>query len=372
MSHDIRTPMNGIMGMTRIAKENVSEPEKVGFALDKIDSASNQLKNLINDVLDMSKLESGKTILSYEPFNINDIITNLRDVFSEAIAEKGIEFEIKKHNIIHEELIGSPLHIQRIIQNIESNAIKYNKPNGSLKIEIEELNAIEDTTRFRFTISDTGIGMSRQFVEHLFEPFSRENDNAGTEYMGTGLGMAITKELLELMNGTVSVDSCQGVGTEFVVEIPIDINKNISPEKNEEKVLENLSGIKILLVEDNEINAEIAKYILNGAGADIELAKDGKEAVEAFYASKEYYYDLILMDVMMPVMNGYEATRQIRSLDRKDAKEIPIIAMTANAFTKDKQDAIEAGMNEHVAKPLDIKLLLRVISRYKDKISRFR
>lgn len=184
--------------------------------------------------------------------------------------------------------------------------------------------------------------------------------------------MAITKELLELMNGTVSVDSCQGVGTEFVVEIPLDINKNISPEKNEEKVLDNLSGIKILLVEDNEINAEIAKYILNSAGADIELAKDGKEAVEAFYASKEYYYDLILMDVMMPVMNGYEATKQIRSLDRKDAKEVPIIAMTANAFTKDKQDAIEAGMNEHVAKPLDIKLLLRVISRYKDKISRFR
>lgn len=372
MSHDIRTPMNGIMGMTRIAKENVSEPKKVEFALDKIDSASNQLKNLINDVLDMSKLESGKTILSYEPFNINDIITNLRDVFSEAIAEKGIEFEIKKHNIIHEELIGSPLHIQRIIQNIESNAIKYNKPNGSLKIEIEELNAIEDMTRFRFTISDTGIGMSKEFTEHLFEPFSRENDNAGTEYMGTGLGMAITKELLELMNGTISVDSCQGVGTEFVVEIPLDINKNISPEKNEEKVLDNLSGIKILLVEDNEINAEIAKYILNGAGAGIELAKDGKEAVEAFYASKEYYYDLILMDVMMPVMNGYEATRQIRSLDRKDAKEVPIIAMTANAFTKDKQDAIEAGMNEHVAKPLDIKLLLRVISRYKDKISRFR
>lgn len=373
MSHDIRTPMNGIMGMTKIARDNVEDSDKVVFALDRIDSASNQLKNLINDVLDMSKLESGKTILSYEPFNINTILDNLKDVFAELILAKGIHFEMEKCDIKHENLIGSPLHIQRVIQNIESNAIKYNKPNGSLKIKVEEIGGTSDETTFRFTISDTGIGMSEEFKQHIFEPFSRENENAGTQYMGTGLGMAITKELLELMNGSVSVESTPGEGTVFVVEIPCTIDKYANKKKNEKAVvIDNLSGLNILVVEDNKINAEIAEYILTKSGAKVTLAENGKAAVDMFLESDEGYYDIILMDVMMPVMNGYEATKEIRKQHRKDAKQIPIIAMTANAFTKDKQDAIEAGMNEHIAKPLDINLFLEIISKYKDKISRFK
>lgn len=373
MSHDIRTPMNGIVGMTKIARDNVDDSERVVFALDRIDSASNQLKNLINDVLDMSKLESGKTILSFEPFNINTILENLKDVFADMISEKGIHFEMEKHDIQHENLIGSPIHIQRVIQNIESNAIKYNKPNGNLKIVVEEKFQQDTRTIFRITISDTGIGMNEEFKKHIFEPFSRENENAGTQYMGTGLGMAITKELLELMNGSITVDSTLGEGTVFVVEIPCVIDKNAS-QKREEKdaVIDNLSGLNILVVEDNKINAEIAEYILKKSGAEVTLANNGKEAVDVFAETDENYYDIILMDVMMPVMNGYEATRNIRKLHRKDAKKIPIIAMTANAFTKDKLDAIEAGMNEHIAKPLDINLLLEIISKYKHKISRFR
>ena len=373
MSHDIRTPMNGIVGMTKIARDNVDDSERVVFALDRIDSASNQLKNLINDVLDMSKLESGKTVLSFEPFNINTILENLKDVFVDMISEKGIHFEMEKHDIQHENLIGSPIHIQRVIQNIESNAIKYNKPNGNLKIVVEEKFQQDTRTIFRITISDTGIGMNEEFKKHIFEPFSRENENAGTQYMGTGLGMAITKELLELMNGSITVDSTLGEGTVFVVEIPCVIDKNAS-QKREEKdaVIDNLSGLNILVVEDNKINAEIAEYILKKSGAEVTLANNGKEAVDVFAETDENYYDIILMDVMMPVMNGYEATRNIRKLHRKDAKKIPIIAMTANAFTKDKLDAIEAGMNEHIAKPLDINLLLEIISKYKHKISRFR
>ena len=373
MSHDIRTPMNGIVGMTKIARDNVGNNEKVVFALDRIDSASNQLKNLINDVLDMSKLESGKTILAFEPFNINTILENLKDVFADMISEKGIHFEMEKHDIQHENLIGSPIHIQRIIQNIESNAIKYNKPNGRLKIEIEEKFLQNNQTSFRFTISDTGIGMTDKFKQHLFEPFSRENENAGTQYMGTGLGMAITKELLDLMNGSISVESTLGEGTVFVVEIPCEININADDEQEEKAaVIDNLSGLNILVVEDNKINAEIVEYILEKSGAQVTLANNGKDAVDMFFESPENYYDIILMDVMMPVMNGYEATRNIRKLQRKDAGKIPIIAMTANAFTKDKQDAIDAGMNEHVAKPLDINQLLEIISKYKHKIGRFR
>lgn len=373
MSHDIRTPMNGIMGMTKIAKDNVSDSEKVAFALDRIDSASNQLKNLINDVLDMSKLESGKTILAHEPFNLNKIVENLKDVFDEAIAEKGIDFKIEMCDVRHENLIGSPIHVQRVIQNLESNAIKYNKPNGKLYIKVEEIDAAGDKTRIKFTVSDTGIGMSKEFVQHIFEPFSRENENAGTQYMGTGLGMAITKELLELMNGSVEVESELQKGTTFIVEIPFEIDRFADKEKKEDDtVIDNLSGINILIVEDNKINAEIVEYMLTKSGANTQYAQNGKVAVEMFEKSPENSYDIILMDVMMPVMNGYEATRAIRKLNRKDAKEIPIIAMTANAFTKDKHDAIEAGMNEHLAKPLDINQFLKVISRYKNKISRFR
>lgn len=373
MSHDIRTPMNGIVGMTKIARDNVGDSERVVFALDRIDSASNQLKNLINDVLDMSKLESGKTILSFEPFNINTILENLKDVFADIISEKGIHFELEKHDIQHENLIGSPIHIQRVIQNIESNAIKYNKPNGSLKIVVEEKFLQDTKTLFRFTISDTGIGMDEEFKKHIFEPFSRENENAGTQYMGTGLGMAITKELLELMNGSISVESTQGEGSVFVVEIPCAIDTNASQtSEKKDVVIDNLSGLNILVVEDNKINAEIAEYILEKSGAKVTLAANGKEALDMFFKSQENYYDIILMDVMMPVMNGYEATRNIRKLERKDAKKIPIIAMTANAFTKDRLDAMEAGMDEHIAKPLDINLLLEIISKYKHKISRFR
>lgn len=341
MSHDIRTPMNGIVGMTKIARDNVDDDDKVIFALDRIDSASNQLKNLINDVLDMSKLESGKTILSYEPFSINTILDNLEDVFEDMIAEKGIHFEMEKCEIKHENLIGSPLHIQRVIQNIESNAIKYNKPNGNLKIKIEEKGFTNEETVFRFTISDTGIGMSEEFCEHIFEPFSRENESAGTQYMGTGLGMAITKELLELMNGSISVESTLGEGTTFIVEIPCSIDKYANEtQEGKDVVIDNLSGLNILVVEDNRINAEIAEYILEKSGAQVTLAENGKTAVDMFAESSEEYYDIILMDVMMPVMNGYEATRAIRKLHRKDAKKIPIIAMTANAFTKDKLSLI--------------------------------
>lgn len=363
MSHDIRTPMNGILGMAQIAKNSLNDMEKVEDAIDKIITAGNQLHLLINDVLDMSRLESGKTELTKEVFNIKEIVDN---------ATGSIDVMTKKHNvnnkgihydIIHENLIGSPLHVQRVILNVISNGIKYNKENGSLETWITEKPIGDNRSLFIFKIKDTGIGMSREYLDRIFEPFSREHTDAGTEYNGTGLGMAIMKELVDLMDGEIDIESEPGKGTTFIISIPFKISYQVAAKKkNENNVVEDFKGMTVLIAEDNFLNMEIAEYFLEKCEAKVIKAYDGKEAVGVFEHSEPGSIAFILMDVMMPGMDGIEATKYIRALNRTDAKTIPIIAMTAKSFREDKEQCLAAGMNGHISKPIDIKEMFKVIN----------
>lgn len=366
MSHDIRTPMNGILGMTKIARENIDDRERVLDSLKKIDQTGKQLELLINDVLDMSRLESGKTELSRIPFDLKAQLDGIEQSIMPMAEEHYIKIKGFHIQYEHKNLLGSPLHLQRILMNILSNAIKYNKPEGSLECWMTE--QVIDTSRglYCFKIQDTGIGMSEEFQRHMFEPFSREHTDAGTVYQGTGLGMAIMRELVELMGGTIKVKSKLNEGTTFFVNLPFEYCYDCGDimEDRNEKGNPDITGVRILLVEDNELNIEIARYLLEGEGAVITICKNGKEAVETFKAAPVHEYDIVLMDVMMPIMNGLDATKHIRALEREDAKTIPIIAMTANAFQEDVQKVKEAGMNEHLAKPLDMDKMYQIIATY--------
>lgn len=368
MSHDIRTPMNGILGMARIAKETIEDKGRVLVALNKIEKAGKQLEMLINDVLDMSRLESGRTELAHKVFDINELLASGGDDLEEMIKDKKLRLKGSHFNNTHHMLIGSPLHLRRITQNIISNAVKYNRENGSLEAWLDEIPVDNKHSIFCFKVTDTGIGMSQEYIEHLFEPFSRGVNDAGTTYQGTGLGMAIVKELVDLMGGKIEVESDLNVGTTFTLKIPFELYFG-DIEKEEKEVEEdgNLEGMRFLVVEDNQLNMEIIQFILEEAGAVISMASDGKDAVEKFIHTPEGNYDVILMDIMMPVMDGLEATRRIRALEREDAKTIPIIAMTANAFTEDVFKSREAGMNDHLAKPIDVKLLMHTLKKYNKK-----
>ena len=364
MSHDIRTPINGICGMIDVADHYAEDMKKQTECRAKIKEASHLLLELINEVLDMSKLESDEVILEEIPFNLNSISEEILGVIEQMAAEQNIRILWEEKEVTHWNLIGSPVHVKRILMNILSNAVKYNKENGYVYISCREIPSKQTAmTTLEFVCRDTGIGMTEAFQKRIFEPFAQEHVGSRTKFAGTGLGMPITKKLVEKMGGIISFESKEGTGTTFVIRIPFRIDTDRKDRtETEEKMETSIQGLHVLLTEDNELNMEIAEFVLQNEGTVVTKAWNGQEAVDIFGKSSPGEFDVILMDIMMPVMNGYEAAKMIRSLDREDAKVIPIIAMTANAFIEDRMRAKEAGMDEHIAKPVDRKLLVKVIN----------
>ena len=365
MSHDIRTPINGICGMLDMADHYADDMKKQTEYRTKIKGASHLLLELVNEILDMSKLESDEVVLEEVSFNLIKISEEVFVVIEQIAAEQNIRIVWEKKEITHRHLIGSPGYVKRVMMNILSNAVKYNKENGCIYISCREIPSEQPgMTTMEFVCRDTGIGMTEEFQKYIFEPFAQEHTGSRTKFAGTGLGMPISKKLIEKMGGTITFESEEGVGTTFVIRVPFRIDTDRSDRvETGEKQEASIRGMHILLAEDNELNMEIAEFMLQNEGADVTKAWNGQEAVELFEKSRSGEFDVILMDIMMPVMNGYEATKMIRSLDREDAKEVPIIAMTANAFTEDRIRAKEAGMDEHVAKPVDGEVLVKVIHK---------
>ena len=331
----------------------------------KIKGASQLLLELVNEILDMSKLESDEVVLEESPFNLSTIFREVLVVIEQIAAEQNIRIMWEKKEITHRDLIGSPGYVKRVMMNILSNAVKYNKENGCIYISCREAPSGQPgMTTMEFICRDTGIGMTEEFQQYIFEPFAQEHTGSRTKFVGTGLGMPISKKLVEKMGGTITFESEEGAGTTFVIRVPFRIDTDRSGRiETGEKTEESIRGMHILLAEDNELNMEIAEFLLQNEGAVVTKAWNGQEAVELFEKSRPGEFDVILMDIMMPVMNGHEAVKRIRSLDREDANVIPVIAMTANAFTEDRLKAKEAGMNEHIAKPVDVELLVKVIHK---------
>ena len=365
MSHDIRTPINGICGMLNVADHYADDMEKQTECRTKVKEASNLLLELVNDVLDMSKLESGEIVLEELPFNLSSISREVFVVIEQMAAEQNIQIVWEKKEITHRDFIGSPGYVKRVMMNILSNAVKYNRENGQIYISCMEIPSEQpEMTTMEFVCRDTGIGMTEEFQKCVFEPFAQEHTGSRTKFAGTGLGMAIAKNLVEKMGGTITFESEEGAGTTFVIRVPFKIDLDVDKREEQEDVSgKSIKGLHILLAEDNDLNMEIAEFMLQNEEAVVTKAWNGQEAVEIFRKSGPGEFDVILMDIMMPVMNGYEAAKTIRSMDREDAKVIPIIAMTANAFTEDRLRAKEAGMDEHIAKPIDGKLLVKVIHK---------
>ena len=365
MSHDIRTPINGIRGLVNMADHYADDMEKQTEYRTKVKEASNLLLELVNDVLDMSKLESGEIVLEEIPFNLSSISREVFVVIEQMAAEQNIRVAWEKKEITHRDFIGSPGYVKRVMMNILSNAVKYNKENGQIYVSCVEIPSEQpEMTTMEFVCRDTGIGMAEEFQKHIFEPFAQEHTGSRAKFAGTGLGMAISKKLVEEMGGTITFESKKGVGTTFVIRVPFKIDLDADKREESKDVSEkSIKGMHVLLAEDNELNMEIAEFLLQNEGAEVTRAWNGQEIVELFRKSESGEFDVILMDIMMPIINGYEAAKRIRSLDREDAKKIPIIAMTANAFTEDRIRAKEAGMDEHVAKPIDVELLIKVIHK---------
>ena len=365
MSHDIRTPINGIRGLVNMADHYADDMERQTEYRTKVKEASNLLLELVNDVLDMSKLESGEIVLEEIPFNLSSISREVFVVIEQMAAEQNIRVAWEKKEITHRDFIGSPGYVKRVMMNILSNAVKYNKENGQIYVSCVEIPSEQpEMTTMEFVCRDTGIGMAEEFQKHIFEPFAQEHTGSRAKFAGTGLGMAISKKLVEEMGGTITFESKKGVGTTFVIRVPFKIDLDADKREESKDVSEkSIKGMHVLLAEDNELNMEIAEFLLQNEGAEVTKAWNGQEIVELFRKSEAGEFDVILMDIMMPIINGYEAAKRIRSLDREDAKKIPIIAMTANAFTEDRIRAKEAGMDEHVAKPIDVELLIKVIHK---------
>ena len=367
MSHDIRTPLNGIIGLIKINETHMDDRELVKTNQDKMLVSADHLLSLINDVLQMSKLEDENIEISHEPIDLGEISREVGTIISGRTAEAGIAFEIGKQELPVSYVYGSPLHIRQIFLNIYGNCIKYNKPHGKVTTTLKCLGEKNGIVTYRWTISDTGIGMSEEFLKHIFEPFVQEHSDARTVYSGTGLGMSIVKKIIDRMNGTIVVTSKEGEGSTFVITLPFEI-----AEKPEEIPAEmdgevNIAGLHLLLAEDNELNAETARTLLEDEGAITTIVNDGQQAVDIFSRNKPGTFDAILMDIMMPEMDGLSATKAIRALDREDAGTIPIIAMTANAFDEDEKKCMEAGMNAHLVKPLDIQKMKEAVCRYLNK-----
>ena len=367
MSHDIRTPLNGIIGLIKINETHMDDRELVKTNQDKMLVSADHLLSLINDVLQMSKLEDENIEISHEPIDLGEISREVGTIISGRTAEAGIAFEIGKQELPVSYVYGSPLHIRQIFLNIYGNCIKYNKPHGKVTTTLKCLGEKNGIVTYRWTISDTGIGMSEEFLKHIFEPFVQEHSDARTVYSGTGLGMSIVKKIIDRMNGTIVVTSKEGEGSTFVITLPFEIAEKpeeISAEMDGEV---NIAGLHLLLAEDNELNAEIARTLLEDEGAITTIVNDGQQAVDIFSRNKPGTFDAILMDIMMPEMDGLSATKAIRALDREDAGTIPIIAMTANAFDEDEKKCMEAGMNAHLVKPLDIQKMKEAVCRYLNK-----
>ena len=365
MSHDIRTPLNGIIGLLRINEDHFDNRELVFENQKKMHVAAKHLLSLINDILQMSKLESGGVILSRERISLSEQRDDIRSILSDRVVEAGLEWidKVKDYSFPVPFVYGSPLHLRQIFLNILGNCIKYNKKGGRILTKMEFLGTTGNRCTYRWTASDTGIGMSPEFLAHIFDPFTQERQDARSVYQGIGLGMAIVKRLIDAMEGTIEITSEEGKGSTFVITIPFDI----APAEEEKPVEEkraSIEGLHLMLVEDNALNAEIAQMLLTDKGARVTVVRDGKEAVELFEKKIPGTFDAILMDIMMPVMDGMTATRTIRSLSRADAKTIPIIAMTANAFDEDAKKCIVAGMNAHLTKPIEIDHVIEVLGQY--------
>ena len=367
MSHDLRTPINGILGMLDIIDKCPDDLQQQRKCLDKIRVSTEHLLSLVNDVLQVSKLESGRPTVVREPFDLRDALENCITILSPQAEKEGIQLVLEEPRLQHNRLIGNPLHLKQILMNIVDNALKYNRPHGSVFIRVKETACQGGTADYQFVIEDTGIGIGEDFQNHIFEPFTQEHQDARTHYSGVGLGMSIVKKLVDQMKGAIEIDSQVGRGSVFQVTLPIQIDgaQNTRPVDEEQNTQSNIAGMRILLVEDNEINCEIMEFMLKEADAKVVTANDGKAAVDAFTAADPGTFDCVLMDLMMPVMSGYEAARVIRGLNRTDAKSVPIIALSANAFEEDVAMAKAAGMNEHLAKPVDIKKMFQVMSRLK-------
>ena len=370
MSHDIRTPMNAIIGITTLMKNELHEPEKLAEHLGKLETSGQLLLGIINNILDMSRIESGKTTLNVEKMNLTQQISQLDSVIRQQAGQRRQTFTVETH-VQHENVLGDSNRLKQVLMNILSNAVKYTPNGGHIRLEIDELTHTEHYTKYRFVVQDDGIGMSEEFQKTLFEPFTREEKSGTNKVQGTGLGMAITKSIVDLMGGTIHVESTTGKGTRFevVLEFPIDAEADTVQETQvppeEEETASPLSGMKFLCAEDNAINAEILEMLLEANGASCTICANGQEIVDAFASVKPGDYDMILMDVQMPVMDGLEATRRIRSSENPLGKTIPILAMTANAFLEDMQKSREAGMDEHLSKPVDISALEQTVKRFR-------
>ncbi len=364
MSHDLRTPINGILGMLAIMEKSQDDPERQRDCRNKIRVSAEHLLSLVNDVLKVRSAESGRSA-STEPFDLCAVLEECITILSPLAEKRAILLELETSALRHRRVIGNPLYIKQILMSVIDNALKYNRSDGSVFVRAEETAFCEGIASCRFVIEDTGIGIGEDFKEHIFEPFTQEHQDARTDYNGAGLGMSIVKKLVDQMRGTVTVESRLGRGSVVQIILPIQVDEaqGGQPAEEEQDIQGDVTGMRVLLVEDNKINCEIVEYILRDAGAEVVTANDGKASVDAFEASAPGTFDCILMDLMMPVMSGYEAARVIRGLDRADAKSVPIIALSANAFEEDVALAKDAGMDAHLAKPVDIHRMFQVISR---------
>ena len=372
MSHDLRTPINGILGMLAILEKSEGDLERQRDCRRKIRVSVEHLLSLVNDVLQVSRLESGRPAAVEEPFDLRAVLEDCVTILSPLAEERAVQMELDTSGLGHGRVIGNPLHVKQILMSVIDNALKYNRPHGSVFVRAEETAFQEGTARCRFVVEDTGIGIGEEFKKHIFEPFTQEHQDARTNYNGVGLGMSIVKKLVDQMRGTVTVDSRLGRGSvvEIVLPIRVDESWGERPPAEPEEPRDgqgSVAGMRVLLVEDNQINCEIVEYILQDAGAEVVTAHDGRAAVDAFGASAPGSFDCILMDLMMPVMSGYEAARVIRGLERADAGTVPIIALSANAFEEDVALAKDAGMNEHLSKPVDIRKMFRAMGRLRGR-----
>ena len=370
MSHDIRTPMNAIIGITTLMKNELHQPEKLAEHLGKLETSGRLLLGIINDILDMSRIESGKTTLNIEKTNLPQQVSQLDSIIRQQASQRRQTFTVENH-VQHENVLADPNRLNQFLMNILSNAVKYTPQGGHIRLDVEELTHTEHYAKYRFVVQDDGIGMSEAYQKTLFEPFTREEKSGTNRVQGTGLGMAITKSIVDLMGGTIHVESAPGKGSRFevVLEFPIDAEadkvQTASALPEEAEAVSPLSGMKFLCAEDNAINAEILEMLLETKGASCTICSNGQEIVDAFASVKPGEYDMILMDVQMPVMDGLEATRRIRNGENPLGRTIPILAMTANAFLEDMQKSKEAGMDEHLSKPVDIAALEQTVKRFR-------
>lgn len=364
MSHDIRTPINGIMGMTEIALKNIDDKDRVLDCLQKIDGSSGHLLSLVNDVLDMSRIESGKVQISHKPLNILELLRHCSSIISGQLQGRDVLFAEEFESIENPHILGDELHLRQVLINILGNAVKFTPDGGKIYFRVRELSAEGEAARFHIEIEDTGIGMKPEFLPHIFEPFAQEDGGNRSSYKGTGLGMSITKKFMDLMGGTIEVQSELGKGTLFRLELPAEIDREWQEEQEPEGQQTTLAGARVILAEDNDLNMEIAVFMLERLEMEVTAVTDGKAALDVFAAAAPGTFDGILMDVMMPVMDGLTATREIRALEREDAGTIPIIAMTANAYDEDKRKCMEAGMDAHISKPIDGEVLRKMLAQY--------